>query len=234
MQTPFSHHRSAPITLDRSALTKVYGLFAFAMVMTLAGVWTGMTFALPIMSSGWIQVLFIVELGLVFTARMWMDRYPLNCGLFAAFPFLSGLTATPFLMYVLVGYANGGAIMLNAAVATTLLSAAAAVYALTTPRDLGFMARGLLFALIGLIIVGLMQVFVPSLRSGEMEMLASGAGVVIFGLFLAYDVQRVHRMAGLGASPFMLALSLYLDIFNLFMYVLRFMLAASGNRRSSW
>ncbi len=35
----------------------------------------------------------------------------------------------------------------------------------------------------------------------------------------------------LGANPFLLALSLYLDIFNLFLSVLRFMSVLSGERR---
>jgi FtsH-binding integral membrane protein len=234
MQMPFTHPRSQPITLTKSGLSQVYGLFALAMGVTLVGVYAGMTFALPLISSGWIFLLLLVELGLVFTAQMWMRSSPLNIILFLLFPFLSGLTVTPFLMSVISGYANGAAILLNAAVSTALLSGAAAVFALTTSADLGFMARGLFFALIGLLIFSLLQVFVPSLRSGEIEMLVSGAGVVIFALFLAYDIQRVHQMAGIGASPFMLALSLYLDIFNLFLYVVRFMLAISGNRRSDW
>ena len=42
---------------------------------------------------------------------------------------------------------------------------------------------------------------------------------------MAYDIQRIQHLSRLGASPFLMALSLYLDIYNLFLYVLRFMLA---------
>ena len=85
--------------------------------------------------------------------------------------------------------------------------------------------------LIGLIVIALLQLFVPSLRTGGMEIVISGIGVVLFAAFTAYDVQRVQALGRLGANPFLLALSLYLDIFNLFLYVLRFMLALSGDRR---
>jgi FtsH-binding integral membrane protein len=54
---------------------------------------------------------------------------------------------------------------------------------------------------------------------------------VIFALFTAVDIQRVKMLGRYGANPFLLALSLYLDIFNLFLYILRFMLALSGDRR---
>ena len=43
--------------------------------------------------------------------------------------------------------------------------------------------------------------------------------------------QRIESQGRMGANPFMLALSLYLDIFNLFLFILRFMTALSGNRR---
>jgi FtsH-binding integral membrane protein len=79
--------------------------------------------------------------------------------------------------------------------------------------------------------MALLQVFVPAFRTTQMELMISGAGVVIFGLFTAYDMQRIAQMGKMGANPFMLALSLYLDIFNLFLYILRFMLVLYGDRR---
>jgi len=88
-----------------------------------------------------------------------------------------------------------------------------------------------MLSLIGLIFFGILQIFFPSLRSGGAEFLLSGAGIVIFSLFLTFDLKRVHRLAVGGASPFLLALSLYLDIFNLFLYVLRFVAVMGGRRR---
>jgi FtsH-binding integral membrane protein len=96
------------------------------------------------------------------------------------------------------------------------------------------MARGLFLALLGLIALGLLQVFIPSMRGGSTELLISGGGVIVFALFTAYDIQRVQTLARAGQNPFLLALSLYLDLFNLFLYVLRFMTALSGERRRSW
>jgi FtsH-binding integral membrane protein len=76
-----------------------------------------------------------------------------------------------------------------------------------------------------------LQIFIPGLRGGAFELIVSGVGVVTFALFIAYDMNRIGRLSAQGYSPFLLALSLYLDIFNLFLYVLRFMLEISGKRR---
>jgi FtsH-binding integral membrane protein len=223
--------------LDHSALSsggraKVYGLVALALLITLFGVFAGISFALPLIASGWVFILFVLELAIVFTARFWIRSSPLNFILFLCFPFLSGLTITPFLLGVIDSYANGAVILLNAAIATTLLTAAAALVASMTRANIGSVIGPILFnALIGLIIFGILQIFIPALRGTGFEMIVSSVGIVTFGGFLAYDLQRLQRSMLAGESPFILALSLYLDIFNLFLYIVRFMLAFGGRRR---
>jgi FtsH-binding integral membrane protein len=96
---------------------------------------------------------------------------------------------------------------------------------------MGVIGRLLFFALIGLVVLGLLQLFVPALQTQSGELIISGLGIAVFAVFLAFDLQRVQAMGRLGANPFLMALSLYLDIFNVFLYILRFMTALSGNRR---
>lgn len=230
----YSPSVSRPLTLSPSTESQVYGLFALAMGLTLVGVFVGIEFAMQLLSSGMAMLLIFVELGIILSARWWMEKSPLNILMFGLFPLISGITITPYILYVLLQYANGASILINAFAATTCMGLAAAVFARTTRWNLGLMGRGLFFALLGLVAMGILQIFVPSFRTGQMELLLSGAGVVIFALFTAYDIQRVQQTARAGANPFLLALSLYLDLFNLFLYVLRFMLALSGNRRQNW
>lgn len=190
-----------------------------------------MTFALPILTSGWMMGLLMIELLLIVSSRAWMNISPLNYLLFGLFPLFSGLTITPFILSVTDAYVNGASILLNAAISTALMSTAAGVFAYTTNWNLGMFSRFLFFSLLGLVFFGLIQLFVPALRTEVTEMFFSGFGIVVFSLYTAYDIQRIQTMAARGASPFMLALSLYLDIFNLFLYIVRFMLAISGRRR---
>lgn len=210
----------------------MYLLFALAMGLTALGVFVGGFYAATLFRGGMHFVLLIAELAIVFTARLWMEKSPLNIVLFCAFPLLSGITVAPYLWYVSQGSANGNAILLNAVVATAFMVAGAAVFARSSGVNLSGLGGFLLMAILGLIAMGLLQLFVPALRqSTGFEMALSGGGVVIFGLFTAFDLQRIKQMSAHGANPFMLALSLYLDIFNLFLYVLRFMMALSGGRR---
>ncbi len=222
---------SRPLSISQSTEAQTYGLFALAMILTVVGVYIGGQFANVLYGSGMSMFLLIAQLGLVFTARLWIEKTPLNYVLFGIFPILSGIAITPFISSIVIGYENGPAILTNALVATAFMAVAAAVFARTTQWNLGVLGRGLFFAVLGLIGMGLLQLFFPAFRTPQFELLISGAGVVIFAAFTAYDLQRIQQMGRLGANPFMLALSLYLDIFNLFLYILRFMLAVSGNRR---
>ena len=226
----FAPTRSTPLVISQSVETQVYGLFALAVGLTGVGVWTGMQFLPQLIAMQF--VLLIIELGIVFTAGWWSRQAPLNYLMFGLFPLISGITVAPFLLYVTTEFTNGYSILLNALAATACMAVAAAVFARTTRWNLGVMGRALFFAVLGLIIMGLLQVFIPGLRSTHTELLLSGAGVVIFSLFMAYDIQRIQNLSRVGANPFMMALSLYLDIYNLFLYVLRFMMALSGNRRN--
>lgn len=222
--------RSQPVLLTRNTESQVYFLFTIAMVCTLFGVAGGLVFAPLLLGTG-LQIMFLLaELALVVTAPAWMNRQPLNMILFILFPTLSGITVAPYIVLVLTGFANGGAILLNALTATVFMTAAAAIASRALPSVAGF-GRVLLTGLIGLLVMGLLQIFIPALRSTGMELLFSGFSIVLFSAFLTYDLQRIAAMGRVGANPFLLALSLYLDIFNLFLSILRFMMALSGNRK---
>lgn len=216
--------------LSTGGIAQALWLLALALALTVVGVALGATLALPLIASGWILLLFVAELAIIWTAPAWSRSAPLNIVLFALFPILSGLTLTPVIMSVLVGYGNGASILANALISTALLTASAAVFA-TMTRDLGSsVGRFLMQSLIGLIVFGILQLFIPALRGTAFEMIASGVGIVTFSLFLSYDIQRLLRRGDM-TSPFLLAIGLYLDIYNLFLYVLRFILATSGRRR---
>lgn len=224
--------RSEPLSLTVPSVMKVYGLFALAMGLTAAGFAIGALYAPVLFSRGLHFVLLLAMLGIVFTGRLWVERSPWNILLFGAFPILSGITIAPYLLYVSQVLPNGNAIIGNALIATTFMAAAAALFARTTTLSLAPLGRLLFLSVLGLIGFGLLQLFVPALRQSlGFEMGLSAAGVVVFAAFTAYDFQRMETLARTGASPFLLALNLYLDIFNLFLYILRFMVALSGERR---
>ena len=111
---------------------------------------------------------------------------------------------------------------------TTATFAATAAYGYFTRRDMTKMGGLLMMALIGLIIAGVVNMF---LHSSMLDMIVSGVGVLIFVGLTAWDSQQIKMQ--LAAAPDMGessqkialagALSLYLDFVNLFLYLLRFL-----------
>lgn len=220
-----------PLVLSASTAATAYLYFGFALLLTALGVYFGTIYAPVIFSTGMNLFLVIASLAIVFSAGYWAEHAPLNVILGIAFPVISGLTIAPLISGIMLGYENGPAILFNALVATACMGASAAVFVRVSGRDLRGMGGVLVMGLFGLIGFSLLQMFVPALRTGMFEMVISCFGIVLFAAFTAYDIQRIEQQGRLGANPFLLALSLYLDIFNLFLYILRLMMALSGERR---
>ena len=102
------------------------------------------------------------------------------------------------------------------------------LWAITTKRDLSGWGHYLFMGLIGLIIAGVVGIFI----GGETyHFLYSAVGVVLFTALTAYDTQMIKRMsdgasADVGESDFVRlsiigALKLYLDFINMFLFLLR-------------
>lgn len=104
-----------------------------------------------------------------------------------------------------------------------------ALYGYLTKRDLSSLGNLLFFALIGLILATIANVF---LESNTLDTIILYAGVLIFVGLTAYDIQRIKQLSVAGGeeevtkAAIIGALALYLDFINLFYYLLRLI----GNR----
>ena len=167
---------------------------------------------------------------------MLIAEFLLVIGLSAAINRMSLLTATlAFLVYSVV---NGAtlSVILYAYTAVSVASvflitagtfAAMAVVGYTTKKDLTSWGKMFMFAIIGIIIASLVNVFL--VKSTGFDLLISIAGVLVFVGLTAYDSQKIKQMlmmapdAGANMQKLALlgALSLYLDFINLFLYLLR-------------
>ncbi|MEO5355596.1 MAG: Bax inhibitor-1/YccA family protein, partial [Magnetococcus sp. XQGC-1] len=106
----------------------------------------------------------------------------------------------------------GEAVFMTGAVFTGLT-----FYSLTTKRDLSMMG-GLLFAgLIVLIVGGVINLF---LHSTALSFAMSAAGSVIFAGYILYETQQLKANPW-GVAPSVAALSMYLNVVNLFTSLLR-------------
>jgi modulator of FtsH protease len=121
---------------------------------------------------------------------------------------LLGLAVAP----VFADYAKSDPSALwQAAGATAAFVAACGAYGYATRRDLSAWARPLLWALVGLIVFGLVAIFVSIPGA---NVIYAVAGLVIFGGFTIVDFNRLrHEDAD---SAVLIAASIFLDVFNVF------------------
>jgi len=89
-------------------------------------------------------------------------------------------------------------------------------YGYATSRDLSSWARTLFWALLALIVFGIVTIFV---RIPNGALIYSILGLVIFAGFTMYDFQRLRRTQDIRAAP-LLAASIFLDVLNVFLLLL--------------
>jgi FtsH-binding integral membrane protein len=151
-----------------------------------------------------------VVLGLNIAATR--GREQLAIGLLFGLGLLLGLAVAP----LIADYANADPSALwQAAGATAAFIAALGAYGYATRRDLSSWARPLLWALLALIVFGIVAIFVAIPNS---NLIYTVAGLGIFGAFTIFDFNRLRRSTPDAAVP--IAAGIFLDIFNVFLLVL--------------
>ena len=136
---------------------------------------------------------------------------------FVLYSIINGLTLTPiFLLYT------------GTSIATVFLITAAtfgisAFIGKVTKMDLSKFGSYLMMALIGLIVAGLVNLF---MQNTMLDFWISVIGIIIFIGLTAYDVQRIKWLSESNAIPeenlaIYGALQLYLDFINIFLELLR-------------
>jgi FtsH-binding integral membrane protein len=113
-------------------------------------------------------------------------------------------------------------IVLYAILITALITIVLTIYACQTRIDYTDCGGYLLSILIGLILIGLINIFV---QNKFLESIYAGLGAILFSCYIVYDTQLIvggfHKKYQFAIDDIVLAtLSIYLDIINLFLYIL--------------
>ena len=134
-----------------------------------------------------------------------------------------GYTAGPIVNFYL-GMANGGDIVMTALSMTGITFLGLSAYAISSRKDFSFMGGFLMIGLILVIIASLANIFfaIPAL-----SLAISAVGVLVFSGFILYDTSRMVN--GGETNYVMMTVSLYLNIYNLFMMLLHLTGALSGD-----
>lgn len=191
---------------------QTYQLLTASMIAATAGAFVGMNF-LAIRS----PILFlIVELALLFGMSFAVKRESktLALVLLFAFTFITGLSLGPVLsMYIGRG---AGHVVTQAFLMTAVAFGGLSVYAMNTKSDFSSWGKPLFFALLAIIVIGLLNYFV--FQSPMLHLAISGISATVFCGFIVHDTQNIIR--GNYDSPIMAAVDMYLNILNLFVSLL--------------
>ena len=154
---------------------------------------------------------FAALIGMQFAARR---SVPLTVGLLGAFGLLIGLAVAPVIAYY--GSMDPRALW-QAGGATALFIAGFGAAGYATRRDLTAVARVCFWALVALIVAGIVLIFV---HIPHADLVYSVLGLVIFAGFTMFDFQRLRNNRDITVAP-LLAASIFLDVLNVFLFFLQ-------------
>jgi FtsH-binding integral membrane protein len=198
---------AAPLSRDEAGglLGQTMGLVAVTAGLFALGAYLGRN-----ASGGWAILCFVVALVVLLVMNVAAQRSEqLAVGLLFAFGILLGLAAAPT-----VGYYVGAdpQAVWEAGGATALFIAGFGAAGYATRRDLSGLARSFFWALVALIVFGIVLVFVQIPHGA---LIYAIVGLVIFAGLTLLDFQRLRRADDIRSAP-LIAASIFLDALNVF------------------
>jgi modulator of FtsH protease len=208
----FAVGRAGALSRDqtRAVFGQVMGLVAITVGFAALGAYIGRD-----LKGGVGLVMFIGVFGCVIGLNVANSRghEQLAIALLFGLGLFIGLAVAPIIAY----YAKANpAALWQAAGATGGFVAGLGAFGYATRRDLSSWARFLFWALLALIVFGVISIFV-AIPNGNI--IYAVLGLVIFGGFTIFDFNRLRRADQTGAVP--IAASIFLDIFNVFLFFLQ-------------
>jgi uncharacterized protein len=194
---------------SRAVFGQVMGLVALTVGCAALGAYVGRD-----LSGGAGIAFFVGALGCVIGLNIatTRGREQLAIGLLFGLGALIGLAVAP----VLAVYAKmQPAALWQAAGTTAAFVAGLGAYGYATRRDLSSWARTLFWAVLALIVFGVLGLLV-AIPNGNV--IYCVLGLAIFGGFTIFDFNRLRRAAMTSSVP--IAASIFLDIFNVFLLLL--------------
>jgi FtsH-binding integral membrane protein len=206
---PYQQMGPAARAEAHAVFSQTMGYVAVTAALFALGTWAGRD-----LSGGVGIVAFIAAFAVLLGLRVAAQRSTqLAVGLLVAFGLLIGLAVAPTVAYY--GSMDPRALW-EAGGATALFIAGFGAAGYATRRDLTAVARVSFWALLALIVAGIVLIFVH-IPGGDLAY--SILGLVVFAGFTMFDFQRLRTSKDIAAAP-LLAASIFLDVLNVFLFFL--------------
>jgi len=209
----------------QKVLRNTYLLLAATMVPTVIGALVGMATGSIILAHPTISTLVMLAAVIGLQVGIVANRNnAIGIALLLAMTGLLGWWLGPMLNYALA-LRNGMQLVGYAALGTGLIFFAMGAVAMTTKRDFGFMGKFLFVGMWALVLAMVANMF---LQIPALALTLSTLAIVVFSLFLLYDLNRIVRG---GETNYLLATTgVYMSLFNIFANLLQLLLALAGDR----
>jgi modulator of FtsH protease len=200
-------------------LKNTYMLLGMTLLFSAVCAGVSMAMGLP---QGAALILSLVGFGLLFVVHKTADS---SKGLLAIFAFtgVMGASIGPMLNYYL-SMPNGPALVMQALGGTAVVFFGLSAYALTTRKDFSYMGGFLMVGLLVAVVAMIANIF---LAIPALSLAISAALVLVMSGLILFDTSRIIN--GGETNYIRATVSLYLNIYNLFIHMLHLLTALSGD-----
>ena len=219
----------------RAHMIRVYNYMAAGVALTGVAAWLTFQLAVTTTSTGALAltpfghaiygtpltwVLMLAPLGLVFFLSFRINSLSASTARALFFVYAASLGLSLSVIFLVYTHASITRVFFISAAAFGALS----LWGYSTQRDLSAFGSFLIMGLFGIIIAGLVNIF---LHSSQLDWIISVIGVIVFAGLTTWDTQKIKEMyepmddgTVAGRKAVMGALALYLDFINLFLSLL--------------
>ncbi|MEG2879967.1 MAG: Bax inhibitor-1 family protein [Comamonas sp.] len=205
-------------------LRNTYWLLALSLLPTVLGAWVGVATGITASLSGVVGLVVFMAGAFGFMYAIEKTKHSAaGVPVLLGFTFFMGLMLSRLIGQIL-GFSNGSELIMTAFAGTAGVFFVMASVASVIKRDLSGMGKWLFVGAMVLFVGILVNMFVGSTVG---MMVISVAGIGIFSAFMLYDLKRI--MDGGETNYISATLALYLDLFNVFQFMLS-LLGLGGDR----
>lgn len=208
-------------------IRKVYGILSVQLLFTVASsaffMFHEPTRLFVLANPGMMLGASLAPFGFLLALHCHKDRHPLNMALLGGFTL--SITYTVGVVCAAYYQQHLGHVVLQALILTAAVFVSLTSYVLVTKKDFSFLGGGLFAGLMILIFWSFLNAFFDFGLGGKM--IFSLAGALLFVGYILYDTSLlIHH---LGPDDYIIAaVTLYLDVINLFLYLLEILRFLQG------
>lgn len=214
----------SPIDTSPAANPRFFGQVMTWLAAGFGAALVGIVVIGPMIPVALMMPLYLLALGvLIFSAFARKSAKKLAGPLAIAIPAILGTIFYPTLnFYVSSGL---GDIITMAAAGTVVIFTSMAIWGWTTKKDLSGWYKPMFFMLLGIIAMSLLNIFIFQVSS--FQLVIAMVVLVLFSVYTVMDIQSLKnaQRQGTDAHPASFALSIFLNIWNIFVSLLHILTA---------